>query len=347
MRFARIYNKSRVSSVPRYPVRQRAVALLLAAWPAAPDRRRTAAAGIRVEKMLNVYNWSDYIQPAVIADFEKRVRHQRQLRRVRLERDARDEAAHRSYQLRRRGALGSVPASARSQAGVYQKLDKALLPNLKNVDPDVARDRRGLRPGQPVRRGLHVDHLRAWATTPPRSASACRTRRSTAGACSSIRPWCRNSRTAACRCWMRRPKCVGDGAAVPRQESEQQLAATDLKAAEKVLHVDPARTSATCDSSRYIDDLANGDICLAMGWSGDVKQAHDRAKEAGKGIDLAYSIPQEGAIAQLRRAGDPGGCAPREERAPVHQFPAAPGRRGAQLQSHQVRQRRCCRAFSR
>src|SRR5207237_3856570 len=49
-------------------------------------------------------------------------------------------------------------------------------------------------------------------------------------------------------------------------------------------------------SSRYIDNLANGDICLAMGWSGDVKQAHDRAKEAGKGVDVAYTSPREGAI---------------------------------------------------
>ena len=49
-------------------------------------------------------------------------------------------------------------------------------------------------------------------------------------------------------------------------------------------------------SSRYIDDLANGEICLAMGWSGDVKQAHDRALEAGRGIELAYRIPREGAM---------------------------------------------------
>jgi putrescine transport system substrate-binding protein len=50
------------------------------------------------------------------------------------------------------------------------------------------------------------------------------------------------------------------------------------------------------DASRYIDNLANGDICLVMGWSGDIKQAHDRAHDAGKG-DIAYSIPKEGAIA--------------------------------------------------
>jgi putrescine transport system substrate-binding protein len=42
--------------------------------------------------------------------------------------------------------------------------------------------------------------------------------------------------------------------------------------------------------------MANGDICLVMGWSGDIKQAHDRAKEAAKGVDIVYSIPREGAI---------------------------------------------------
>jgi putrescine transport system substrate-binding protein len=49
-------------------------------------------------------------------------------------------------------------------------------------------------------------------------------------------------------------------------------------------------------SSRYIDDMANGETCLALGWSGDIKQARDRAKEAGKGIDIGYNIPKEGAI---------------------------------------------------
>jgi putrescine transport system substrate-binding protein len=69
----------------------------------------------------------------------------------------------------------------------------------------------------------------------------------------------------------------------------------DLKAAEQVLHAMRPYVRYV-DSSRYIDNLANGDICLAMGWSGDIKQAHDRAKEAGKGVDLAYAIPREGAI---------------------------------------------------
>jgi putrescine transport system substrate-binding protein len=68
----------------------------------------------------------------------------------------------------------------------------------------------------------------------------------------------------------------------------------DLKAAEVALKAIRPYVR-YIDSSRYIDNLANGDICLAMGWSGDVKQAHDRAQDAGKG-ELAYSIPKEGAI---------------------------------------------------
>jgi putrescine transport system substrate-binding protein len=47
-------------------------------------------------------------------------------------------------------------------------------------------------------------------------------------------------------------------------------------------------------SSEYIDALANGDICVAIGYSGDVLQAKDRAEEAKNGLTLAYAIPKEG-----------------------------------------------------
>ena len=49
-------------------------------------------------------------------------------------------------------------------------------------------------------------------------------------------------------------------------------------------------------SSEYINALANGDICLAVGWSGDVLQARDRADEAENNVEIAYSIPEEGAL---------------------------------------------------
>lgn len=48
-------------------------------------------------------------------------------------------------------------------------------------------------------------------------------------------------------------------------------------------------------SSRYINDLANGDICVALGWSGDIFQAAARAAEADNGVTVEYVIPKEGA----------------------------------------------------
>jgi putrescine transport system substrate-binding protein len=49
-------------------------------------------------------------------------------------------------------------------------------------------------------------------------------------------------------------------------------------------------------SSQYINDLANGELCLVMGWSGDVFIARDRAAEAANGQEIAYYIPREGAL---------------------------------------------------
>jgi putrescine transport system substrate-binding protein len=69
----------------------------------------------------------------------------------------------------------------------------------------------------------------------------------------------------------------------------------DLAAAEKVLtSVRPYIKY--INSSKYIEDLANGEICLALGWSGDVLQARDRAVEAGNGVKVKYLIPKEGAV---------------------------------------------------
>ena len=48
-------------------------------------------------------------------------------------------------------------------------------------------------------------------------------------------------------------------------------------------------------SSKYVGDLANGDICLAVGFSGDIMQAASRASEAGNGVKIDYVIPKEGA----------------------------------------------------
>jgi putrescine transport system substrate-binding protein len=76
----------------------------------------------------------------------------------------------------------------------------------------------------------------------------------------------------------------------PNSESE-----ADLKLAEDLLmKIRPYLR--TIHSSQYIDQLANGELCIAVGYSGDVLQARDRAAEAGKPLDIKYSIPKEGAL---------------------------------------------------
>jgi len=49
------------------------------------------------------------------------------------------------------------------------------------------------------------------------------------------------------------------------------------------------------NSSEYLNALATGEICLIVGWSGDIKQAQKRAIEAKNGVEIAYAIPREGA----------------------------------------------------
>jgi len=71
--------------------------------------------------------------------------------------------------------------------------------------------------------------------------------------------------------------------------------AEDLAAAESVLSkIRPFIRN--IHSSEYIEALANGDLCIAVAYNGDVMQARDRAHDANKGIDIKYSVPKEGSI---------------------------------------------------
>jgi putrescine transport system substrate-binding protein len=62
-------------------------------------------------------------------------------------------------------------------------------------------------------------------------------------------------------------------------------------------------------SSQYINDLANGDICLVFGWSGDILQAKARAEEADNGVNIRYVIPREGALLWVDTLAIPVGAA--------------------------------------
>ena len=242
--------------------------------------------------VLNVYNWSDYIAPGVIEDFEREYG-------IKVNYDVFDS----NEVLETRLLMGHsnfdvvVPSGPFLQrqitAGVYRKLDKTQLPNLKYVDPEVARESAVYNPGNEY----GVDYM--WVTSGPGYNVAKIRARMPDAPVDSLRMIFDPavvSKFADCGVSVLDTPTEMLGAALlylGRNPNSESLA--DLAAAEHALMAIRPYIRYV-HSSRYIDDLANGEICLAMGWSGDVKQAHDRALEAGRGVDVAYRIPREGAI---------------------------------------------------
>jgi len=268
------------------------VGVLLAACAGCSDPTAHGPSAAVSERVLNVYNWSDYIQPAVIADFSREYG-------IHVNYDVFDSneiletkllTGHTNYDI-------VVPSGAfferQLQADIYRKLDKSLLPNLKNVDPEVARAAARYDPGNQY----SVDYM--WITSGVGYNTADIHARLADAPVDSWRMLFDPaivSRFQDCGVQiLDAPSEVVATVLIVLGRNPNSNSPEDLKAAEQALKAMRPYVRYV-DSSRYIDNLANGDICLAMGWSGDVKQAHDRARDAGKGIDVAYSIPQEGAI---------------------------------------------------
>ncbi len=244
------------------------------------------------EPVLNVYNWSDYVAPGVIDDFEREYG-------IKVNYDVFDSnevletkmlMGHSNFDV----VVPSGPFLQRQiTAGVYRKLDKSLLPNLKYADQEVARESAVYNPGNEY----GVDYM--WITSGPGYNVARIRERMPDAPVDSLRMIFDPqvvAKFADCGVAILDTPTEMLGAVLMylgRNPNSESLA--DLKAAESALMAIRPYIRYV-HSSRYIDDLANGEICLAMGWSGDVKQAHDRALEAGRGIELAYHIPREGAI---------------------------------------------------
>jgi putrescine transport system substrate-binding protein len=179
------------------------------------------------------------------------------------------------------------------KAGVYQKLDKSQLPNLKDVDPEVSRATALYDPGNEY----GVDYM--WITSGAGYDPAKLTPRMADAPVASLALFYDPKVLAKFKdCGVSVLDAPTEVVASVLQylgRDPNSEKPEDLKAAEGVL-MGMRPYLRYVHSSRYIDDLANGEICLAFGWSGDVKQAHDRAHEAGKGIDVHYALPKEGAI---------------------------------------------------
>jgi putrescine transport system substrate-binding protein len=263
--------------------------------PAAPSGAAGAlppGAATDAEKVLNVYNWSDYIAPDVVPAFAKEYG-------IKVNYDVFDSNEVLETKLLA-GSTGYdvvVPSASflerQIKAGVFQKLDKSLLGNLKNLDPDFVRLLDPFDPGleHAVNYfwgtdgvGYNVDKVKALMPTAPLDSFRMIYDPAVV----------RNFRDCGVTMLDAPDEIVGT-VMVYLGRSPNTEKPEDLAAAEKVLMAIRPYIR-YINSSKYIEDLANGETCLALGWSGDVGQAATRAREAGKGITIRYNIPKEGAI---------------------------------------------------
>jgi putrescine transport system substrate-binding protein len=179
------------------------------------------------------------------------------------------------------------------QAGVYQKLNKDLLPNLSNLDPELTKRLQVFDPGNEYA----VNYM--WGTSGVAYNEAMiNAAMPNAPVDSSAMFWDPKVISKFQKCgvsMLDEPGEVVGSVLMFLGKDANSESLDDLKAAEKVL-MSVRPYIRLINSSKYIEDLASGEICLAMGWSGDALQSRDRAEEAGKGIVVKYRIPRNGAV---------------------------------------------------
>jgi putrescine transport system substrate-binding protein len=269
-----------------------AAATALAACGAKPPPVAHAPAPATEEKVVNVLNWSDYIAPDTIERFERETG-------IKVNYDVFDsnEVLETKLLTGRTGYDVVVPTDyfleRQAKQGILLPLDKTQLPNIRNLDADVLRHLEGADPGNrygvpyagvvtgigynvaKVRKALGDVPIDSWAIVfDPKYAAK-------------LKDCGFTMLDQEGEIFFSAKVALGIDPSSERQE--------DLAAAEAlVLKVRPYVRY--FHSSQYINDLANGEICITIGWSGDVLQARDRAAEAGKGIEIAFAVPREGAL---------------------------------------------------
>ncbi len=245
------------------------------------------------EKVLNIYNWNDYIDPTIITDFEKETG-------IKVVYDLFDsnEVLEAKLLSGKSGYDIVVPGSDflahQIKAGVFQKLNKESIPNLKYLEPKT---------------------MAKLAALDPDNAYAIPYTQGSTGIgynVGKIKQIFGDDYVVDSWDLIFKPENLSKmkdcGVAVLNAPTEIIATAMhylglpnqpmDIKAyapAEELLM--KMRENVTYfHSSQYINDMANGDICLSIGWSGDMLQAASRAEEANNGVHLDYVVPKEGAL---------------------------------------------------
>jgi putrescine transport system substrate-binding protein len=246
------------------------------------------------EKVLNIYNWSDYIADDTIANFEKETGI-----KVRYDVFDSNEILHAKLVAGKTGYDIVVPSSywAKIQAdgGLLRKLDKAQLPNLKNMDPAVQAQLAALDPGNQylvnwlwgyTTVGINVDKVKAalGGMAMPENAWDLVFKPEYIAKLKSCGVSFLDSPTdvvPAALHYLGKP-------AFSRNQGDYAGVGPLLKSIRPYVTL--------FSSSGYINDMASGSICVALGWSGDINIAKQRALEGKTGQNIQALIPSTGGV---------------------------------------------------
>ena len=260
---------------------------------AAPaDSAQAPAAPAAEEKVVNVYNWSDYIDPAMLEAFTKDTG-------IKVNYDVFDsnEVLQTKLLAGNTGYDVVVPSASflelQIKAGVFRKLDKSKLPNWTHLDEGIMARVAKHDPGNEYA----VNHM--WGTDAigynVKKVQAIDPNAPVDSWALILDPkWAAKFKDCGISVLDAPDEVVGVALAyLGKDPNSENL--DDLKAAEDLLmKIRPYVRM--IHSSQYIDSLANGDICVTLGWSGDILQSKSRAEEAGQGVEIAMTVPKEGTI---------------------------------------------------
>jgi putrescine transport system substrate-binding protein len=250
------------------------------------------ATGASAEEV-HVYNWSDYIDESLLQKFEDETG-------IDLVYDVFDSNEVLETKLLAGGSGYDVvvPTGEFLQrqitAGAFQKLDKAKLPNIANMWDVVAERTAIYDPGNEY----SINYM--WGTTGigvnVAKVQAALGADAPINSLDLIFKPENMEKLASCGVqFLDAPTEVVPAALVYVGEDPGSDDPDTVEKAEAVLAAIAPHVQ-KFHSSEYINALANGDICVAFGWSGDILQARDRAVEAGNGVEIAYHAPKEGAL---------------------------------------------------
>ncbi len=250
-----------------------------------------AAPSFAQERVVNVYNWSDYIDSSILEEFTKETG-------IKVVYDTFDSNETVETKLLAGGTGYDVVVPTADflqrqiQAGVFQKLDKSKLPNISNMWDVIQQRTASYDPGNEYA----IDYM--WGT----DGIGYNVKKVAEILGPDVKPGLEvifdpkvAEKFKDCGIYvLDTPKDVISTALHYLGLDPNSTKAEDLKKVEELLAaVRPYIRK--FHSSEYINALANGDICIAFGYSGDVLQARDRAEEAKNGVEVDYSIPSQGA----------------------------------------------------